>query len=73
MAYLLVTALERISAIPQISEIVVTDTVPIPPEKRLPNMSVLSVAPSFGEAILRNYAAPIHRRSIYLLAGRVNL
>jgi ribose-phosphate pyrophosphokinase len=49
-------ALERISAIPQISEIVVTDTVPIPPEKRLPNMSVLSVAPSFGEAILRNYA-----------------
>ena len=48
-------ALERLSAIPQITEIVTTDTVPIPPEKRLPNMTVLSVAPVFGEAIYRNY------------------
>ncbi len=50
------SALERMAAIPQIREIVTTDTVPVPPEKRLPNMVVLSVAPVFGEAILRNYA-----------------
>jgi len=53
------TALKRsftvMAAIPQIKEIVCTDTVPVPPEKRLPNMTVLSVAPVFGEAILRNY------------------
>ncbi len=48
-------ALERLAAIPQIKEIVCTDTVPMPPEKRLPNMTILSVAPVFGEAILRNY------------------
>jgi ribose-phosphate pyrophosphokinase len=48
-------SLERLAAIPQIKEIVCTDTVPVPPEKRLPNMTVLSVAPIFGEAILRNY------------------
>jgi ribose-phosphate pyrophosphokinase len=47
-------ALANISAIPQISEIVTTNTVPIPPEKRLPNMVILSVAPIFGEAIRRN-------------------
>jgi ribose-phosphate pyrophosphokinase len=49
-------ALQRISAIPQIKEVVTTDTVPIPPEKRLENLVVLSVAPVFGEAIRRNYA-----------------
>lgn len=48
-------ALNRIAAIPQVNEIVTTDTVPIPPEKRLPNMKILSVAPIFGEAIKRNY------------------
>jgi ribose-phosphate pyrophosphokinase len=48
-------AIERIKAIPQITEIVTTDTVPIPPEKRLPHMKILSVAPVFGEAIRRNY------------------
>jgi len=47
-------ALERLSAIPQITEIVTTDTVPLPPENRLPNMTILSVAPVFGEAIRRN-------------------
>jgi ribose-phosphate pyrophosphokinase len=47
-------ALERIVSIPQVIEIVTTNTVPIPPEKRLPNMVVLSVAPVFGEAIRRN-------------------
>ncbi len=48
-------ALSRISAFPQIKEIVTTDTVPIPLQKRVPNMVVLSVAPIFGEAIVRNY------------------
>ena len=47
-------AIDRLRAIPQISEIVTTNTVPVPEEKRLPNMSVLSVAPIFGEAIRCN-------------------
>src|SRR5512146_113592 len=46
--------LERLLAIPQITEIVTTDTVNIPPAKRHPKLTVLSVAPVFGEAILRN-------------------
>jgi len=41
-------------AIPQITEIVTTDTGAACPENRLPNMTVLSVAPVFGEAIRRN-------------------
>jgi ribose-phosphate pyrophosphokinase len=49
-------ALQHIVAIPEVKELVTTDTVPIPPEKRLPTVSVLSVAPIFGEAIRRNYA-----------------
>ena len=36
-----------------IKEIVVTNTVPIPPEKLLPNMTVLSIAPLLSEVILR--------------------
>ncbi len=36
-----------------IKELVVTDTIPLGPEKRLPNMTVLSVAPLLGEAIRR--------------------
>ena len=36
-----------------INEIIFTDTIPIPPEKHLPNMTVLSVAPLLGEAISR--------------------
>jgi ribose-phosphate pyrophosphokinase len=46
-------ALERLAAIPQISELITTDTVPPPPE-RLPNMTILPTAPIFGEAIWRN-------------------
>jgi ribose-phosphate pyrophosphokinase len=34
-------------------EIVTTDTVPVPPEKRLPNMKILSIAPLLAEAIRR--------------------
>jgi len=47
-------SVERIQSIPEVDEIVTTNTVPIPPEKRLPNMTILSVAPIFGEAIRRN-------------------
>lgn len=47
-------AIERLRAIPQIDEIVTTNTVPVPPDKQLPNMTVLSVAPIFGEAIRCN-------------------
>lgn len=47
--------LEKLVAIPEITEIVTTDTVFIPPEKRHPKLRVLSVAHVFGEAIRRNY------------------
>jgi len=45
-------AIERLRAAP-INRIVVTNTIPLPPEKQLPNMKVLSVAPFLGEAIKR--------------------
>jgi ribose-phosphate pyrophosphokinase len=48
-------AIERLRNIPELEEIVTTNTVPIPPEKRLPNMTILSVGPIFGEAIRCNY------------------
>jgi len=47
-------AIERLSSIPELEEIVTTNTVPISPEKRLPNMTVLSVGAIFGEALRRN-------------------
>ncbi len=47
-------AMHRLAQIPQIREIVTTNTVPIPPEKRLPKVTVLSVAATFGEAIWCN-------------------
>jgi len=47
-------AIKRIAEIEQITEIVTTNTVPIPDGKRLPIMHILSVAPIFGEAIWRN-------------------
>lgn len=49
-------ALARLTAIPQIKEIVTTDTVAIPPAKQAPNLTILSVASVFGQAIQRNYA-----------------
>jgi ribose-phosphate pyrophosphokinase len=45
-------AVERLRTSP-LHEIVVTDTIALPPEKRLPNLTVLSVAPLFAEAIQR--------------------
>jgi ribose-phosphate pyrophosphokinase len=47
--------LERLAAVPQITEIVTTDTVSIPQEKHHPKLHTLSVAHIFGEAIRRNY------------------
>ena len=47
--------LERLAAVPEIKEIVTTDTVYIPPEKRLPKLTILSVAHIFGESIRHNY------------------
>jgi len=47
--------LEKLVAVPEITEVVTTDTVPIPPEKHRPKLKVLSVAHIFGEAIRYNY------------------
>lgn len=46
-------AIENLKALPEVKAIVTTNTVPIPPEKRLPNMQVLSVAPLFADAVRR--------------------
>jgi ribose-phosphate pyrophosphokinase len=48
-------ALDRLSAEPMITEIVATDTVYTPPDKRPPQLKIVSVANILGEAILRNY------------------
>ena len=52
--------LDRLAAVPQISEIVATDTVYTPPEKRHPKLTVLSVAAAFAGAIEHNF----HRESL---------
>jgi ribose-phosphate pyrophosphokinase len=49
-------AIERLRAQPDIDEIVTTNTVPIGPEKRLPNMRILSVAPLLAQTIQRIHA-----------------
>jgi ribose-phosphate pyrophosphokinase len=45
-------AIERI-ADAAVREVVVTDTIPLPPYKRLPKITTISVAPLFAEAIRR--------------------
>lgn len=47
------SAIERLRSRSDIAEIVTTNTVPIPSEKRLPMMSILSIAPLLAEAIRR--------------------
>ena len=47
-------AIERIEA-SNLTELIVTNTIPLPPEKRSPKIKVLSVAPLLGEAIVRIY------------------
>jgi ribose-phosphate pyrophosphokinase len=48
-------ALVKIGRIPEINEIVTTNTVPIPMKKRPANLTVLSVGSVFSKAILHNY------------------
>lgn len=52
--------LERLEVVPQISEIITTDTVNIPAEKTHPKLTVLSVAKVFADAIHHN----INRESL---------
>ena len=47
-------AIERLSQLP-IKEIVTTDTLPIAPQDRLPNMTILTVAELLGEVIMRSH------------------
>lgn len=48
--------LNRLAALPEISEIVTTDTVYTPPEHRHPKLMVLSVASTFADAINHNFS-----------------
>jgi ribose-phosphate pyrophosphokinase len=45
-------AVDRLKTAP-LEEIVLTNSIPLPPDKRLPTMTVLTVAPLLGEAIRR--------------------
>lgn len=46
-------AIARLRSRSEVVEIVTTDTVPMPAEKRLPNMKILSIAPLLAETIRR--------------------
>lgn len=46
-------AVDRLQNHPAIAEVVITDSVPLPPEKDRPKIKVLSVAPLLAEAIRR--------------------
>jgi ribose-phosphate pyrophosphokinase len=59
-------AIARLKAQPDIAEIVTTNTVPIPREKRLRNMRVLSVAPLIAETIHRIHVG----KSVSALFGK---
>jgi ribose-phosphate pyrophosphokinase len=52
--------LERLAVVPQISEIITTDTVNLPPERMHPKLTTLSVAQVFADAIRHN----LHRESL---------
>ena len=47
--------LDKLGDMPQISEIITTDTVYIPPEKQHPKLKIVSVAPIFADAIRHNF------------------
>jgi ribose-phosphate pyrophosphokinase len=49
-------SIERIEKAANLSEVVITDTIPLAPSRHIPKIKVLSVAPLIGEAIKR-----IHR------------
>ena len=46
-------ASQKLTAVPNLSEIVLTDTIPLPEENKHPKITVLSIAPLLGEAIRR--------------------
>ena len=52
---LLPSALQRLDADDRIAKLVVTNTVPVPPEKRHPKVEVLSIAPLLADIIHRVY------------------
>jgi ribose-phosphate pyrophosphokinase len=52
---LLPTALQRLDADERIAKLVVTNTIPVPVEKRHPKVEVLSIAPLLADIILRIY------------------
>ncbi len=58
---LLPNALKLLEEDDRIEKLVVTNTIPIPPEKRHPKLEVLSVAPLLADIISRIY----HGRSIF--------
>jgi ribose-phosphate pyrophosphokinase len=47
------SALDRLESQDDVAEIVCTNTVPIPPAKRVPKLKILSIAPALAEAIRR--------------------
>ncbi len=64
-------AIERLALSP-IKEVVVTDTIPLPPHKRLDKITVLSVAPLLGESIQRIHTGASVSLA-YRSAGRLPL
>jgi ribose-phosphate pyrophosphokinase len=46
-------ALQRIEAVPEVAEVVCTNTVPVPAERRGGKLTVISLAPALAEAIRR--------------------
>jgi len=46
-------AVKNLGTVPEIKTLITTNTVPIPPEKQIKGMEILSVAPLFAEAIRR--------------------
>lgn len=62
---LLPSALQRLAADDRIEKLVVTNTIPVPPEKRQPKVEVISIAPLLADIILRVYrGASISERLI---------
>jgi ribose-phosphate pyrophosphokinase len=52
---LLPTAIQRLEADERIEKLVVTNTIPVPPEKRHPKVEVISIAPLLADIVLRIY------------------
>jgi ribose-phosphate pyrophosphokinase len=46
-------ALDRIASVPEVEEIVCTNTVPVPADRAVPKLKVISIAPALAEAIRR--------------------